>query len=467
MKRPLKNATALLAADIGSRLLGFVISVYLARVLSPEGFGMISIGLAVLGHLSLVASPGISLLETRNVAASAGTSHERAGGVLMVRIVLAVVVCTIAWGVIMLIPDRGMPGYVTLLYVASLLPMAVSLDWFFQGKEQMGAVSVARLSAALLYGAIVLFTVRASRDIAYAPAGFLIANWGATLILLSTYGKRFGKLEMGWQPSLWWKILKENLPVGLGMFLGQLAVNLPPLAIGVFVTTSAVGQFSAAAKVAFGFLILDRLFNTLFLPMLSRHVADGAGSGERLLQISLKGIVLVMSLVSVAGLLLAPFLVELLFGLPYTEAVALLQLLMPYVFLTMVNSVFVCAVLAAGRTREYLSMTLKSGIVLTAAVILLTYFFGAKGAVLGMVIGEFAAVQFSMDAAGHVMKFTAVKWYFCTSVLLLGMLLLPRIVASGGLMLGITGGAVLVFLAALMAGGVSRQELTFLREGLV
>jgi O-antigen/teichoic acid export membrane protein len=467
MKRPLKNATALLAGDVGSRIVGFAVTIYLARVLSPEGFGLISIGLAVLGHLSLVASPGISLFETRNVAASMGTSHERAGGVLMVRILLAALVCTITWGIIMLIPDRGIPGYVTLLYVASLLPMAVSLDWFFQGKEQMGAVSVSRMSASLLYGAIVLFTVHASRDIAYAPAAFLIANWGASLVLLTMYSKRFGKLEMGWQPRLWWKILQENLPVGLGMFLAQLAVNLPPLAIAIFVTTSAVGQFSAAAKVAFGFLILDRLFNTLFLPMLSRHFADNEGSAERLFQISLKGIVLLVSLLSVAGVLLAPVLIEILFGLPYTEASSLLQLMMPYVFLTMVNSVFVCAILAAGHTRDYLAMTAKSALALTVAVVLLTYFFGQKGAVLGMVIGEFAAVQFSMDAAKGVMKFTAVKWYLSTSVLLLGILLLPWITASSGVMFGVIGGALLVFLAALMAGGVSRQEMTYLRERLV
>ena len=467
MKRPLKNAAAFLAGDVGSRLLGFVITVYLARVLSPEGFGLISIGFAILGHLTLVASPGISLLETRNVAAAEGTGHGRAGGVLMVRMLLAVIVCTITWVIILLLPGRGMTGYVTLLYVASLLPMAVSLDWFFQGKEQMGPVSISRLVASLLYGGVVLLAVHTSREIAYAPAAFLIGNWGGALALLSVYNSRFGKLDMGWQPGLWWRILRENLPVGLGMFLGQLAVNFPPLAIGIFVTASAVGQFSAASKVAFGFLILDRLFNTLFLPMISRHFAGDRSSAERLLQISLKGIVIAMALVSVAGVLLAPLLVELLFGRPYTEAGSLLQLLMPYVFLTMVNSVFVCAVLAAGQTKEYLTMTLKSGLALVVAVVLLTSFFGQRGAVLGMVLGEFAAVQFSMDAAGRVTTFTTMKWFLCTAVLLVGMVLLPSLAAASGLMFGIVGGALLVFLAGLLAGGVTGEELAYVRERLL
>jgi PST family polysaccharide transporter len=467
MKRPLKNAAAFLAGDVGSRLLGFVITVYLARVLSPEGFGLISIGFAILGHLTLVASPGISLLEARNVAAAEGAVQERTGGVLVVRMLLAVIACSITWAIVMLMPNRGMPGYITLLYVASLLPMAVSLDWFFQGKEQMSPVSISRLVASLVYGAVVFLAIRASRDIAYAPAAFLIGNWGGALVLLSVYNSRFGKIDMGWHPSLWWRILRENLPVGLGMFLGQLTVNFPPLAIGIFVTASAVGQFSAAAKVAFGFLILDRLFNTLFLPMISRHFADDGNSAERLLQISLKGIVVTMSLVSVVGVLLAPFLVDLLFGRPYTEAGSLLQLLMPYVFLTMVNSVFVCAVLAAGKTKDYLAMTLKGGLALVVAVVLLTYFFGQRGAVLGMVLGEFAAVQFSMDAARRVATITIMRWFLCTSVLLLGVVLLPSIVSSSGLTFGIVGGALLVFLASVMAGGVNREEFAYVRERLV
>ncbi len=467
MKRPLKNAVALLAGDLGSRLLGFAITIYLARVLSPEGFGLLSIGAAVLGHLTLVASPGIALLETRNVAASEVVTARRAGGVLVVRVILAVIVCTVTWGIIMLVPDRGTTGSVILLYVASLLPMAVSLEWFFQGREQMGPVSFSRLTAMLVYGIIVVLVVHAGRDVPLAPAAFLIGNWGGALVLLSLYNARFGKLEVGWQPALWWTIFRENLPVGLGMFLGQLTVNLPPLVIGLLVTTTAVGQFAAAARVAFGVLILDRLFNTLFLPMLSRHLAEGKDAAERLLGVSLKGVVQVMSLVGVAGVLLAPLFIAVLFGAQYAEAVPLLQLLMPYVFLTVVNSVFVCAVIAAGQTREYLLVTAKSGLVLTVAVLILTYFFGTAGAVLGMVVGEYAAVQFSMVAAARIMACGAVRWYLCTSVLLLGIVLLPAIVSLSGATAGIAGGAVIVFVAWILSGGLSRQDVAYIRGGLL
>ncbi len=59
MKRPTRNIAAFLMGDAGTRLFGFVVNVYLARFLGPEGYGIIGIGLALNGQLSFLASPGM------------------------------------------------------------------------------------------------------------------------------------------------------------------------------------------------------------------------------------------------------------------------------------------------------------------------------------------------------------------------------------------------------------------------
>ena len=72
MKQPLKNIISIVSGDAGGRVIGFFVTVYLARILSPSSFGLINIGLAVLGYLSLIGSPGIQMVETRNAAAVEG-----------------------------------------------------------------------------------------------------------------------------------------------------------------------------------------------------------------------------------------------------------------------------------------------------------------------------------------------------------------------------------------------------------
>jgi O-antigen/teichoic acid export membrane protein len=465
VKRPIRNAVAFLLGDAGTRLIGFAITVYLARVLSPEGFGLINIGFAVLGHLAILASPGISLLETRNVAAAAAELQERASGVLTLRLIIAAILCSIAWLIVAAIPASGESGRVTLLYVASLLPMAISLDWFFTGKERIGVVSASRVVNYAVYGLLVYFLARSAQDVGYAPAAFLAGNWAASILLLAVYAARSGKLEIRWQPSFWWKILKENLPVGAGMFLGQLVVNLPPLVLGLFAGAAAVGRFSAASKIVFLFLVIDRLFNTLFLPVVSRYLSRKPDEAGELYRITVKGTTIAMSAIGVAGVLLAPLLMRLIYGQVYEASYTLLERLMAYVFLTVVNSVFICTILGAGRTREYLRVTAIGGSILAIAVVLGTLLLGEEGTALGVVLGEASVVGLSMFESRKIVG--APGFGVAISIGTLGILVLPALSRSLSPVISWLAGAILVLLVLVVLGGIRRNEIRYLAERLV
>jgi O-antigen/teichoic acid export membrane protein len=467
VKRPVRNAAAFVLGDAGSRLIGFVITVYLARVLSPEGFGLVNIGLAILGHMGIVASPGISLLETRNAAAVAGNLPERAGGILVLRMIIAALLCTITWSIVLAFPSIGLAGYITLLYVASLLPMAVSLDWFFTGKEQIAIVSGSRLLHYLVYGLVVFLTVKSFRDVPFAAAAFLAGSWAASVFLLLIYGARFGKLGMHWQPGYWWKILKENLPVGSGMFLGQLVVNLPPIVLGLIAGTAAVGRFSAASKIAFLFLLIDRLFNTLFLPIISRHLSRRNTEVGKLFRVVLKGTTVIMVVVGIAGVLFAPWLTQVVYGQAYENSFPLLEVLMGYVFLTVVNSVFVCTILGAGRTREYLRVTAIGGAVLAFAVVVCTLLLGEWGTTIGVVVGEAAAVGLSMFEARRIIPGPAAGTLASVCIGAVGILALPTVRFAVGPVLSVVAGGLISVAVLLALGGIKGAEIRYLRERLV
>jgi O-antigen/teichoic acid export membrane protein len=60
MKRLVRSIVSLVSGDTAGRIIGFVITVYLARVLTPAGFGIFGIALAVLSHMQLIANPGFA-----------------------------------------------------------------------------------------------------------------------------------------------------------------------------------------------------------------------------------------------------------------------------------------------------------------------------------------------------------------------------------------------------------------------
>jgi polysaccharide transporter, PST family len=467
VKRPMKNAAAFLLGDIGTRLLGFGITVYCARVLSPEGFGMMSIGFAVLGQLSLVASPGITLLEMRHAAAPAGGTPERVGGVLTLRAILALVLCTATWLIVRLTLAPGSSGPVTLLYVTALLPMALSLEWFFQGKEQIGTVSAARITTYLAYGAGVLLLVRSKGDVSLAAVAFVVGSWCGTLLLLGAYGMRPGSLVPQWRPSFLLGILRENLPVGLGMFLSQLVVNFPPLILGIVASHATVGTFGAAAKIAFLFLMADRLFNTLFLPILTRQITTRREEAGWLFHVTLKGVVLAMSIVATVGVLAASPMTTLVFGREYASSSPLLQIMMGYVLLTVVASVFVSALMAAGETGAYLRVSIAGGITLVVAATAGALLLGAPGAAYGMIIGETGTVLFAMREARKVLPFDAPAVTSAAGFSLGGLLLVPIIARAYGDPLAIGAGALILYVTTLLMGGIHRDEISYLKERLL
>ncbi len=467
MKRHLRNILAMIAGDAGSRVIGFLVTVYLARVLAPAAFGMITLGLAVLGHLSLAASPGIQILEVRNVAASHGSSGQRAGAILTLRLALSGCLFFLAWIVCSLFLGPGATRDVIVLYTLSLVPLALMLDWFFQGKEDFPVLSASRIANYLAFAAATILLVRSAGDVRLTPVAFFTGNAVAAGLLLIVYYRRNGPLAVSGSARLWRSILKENLPVGAAAFLAQVVVNFPPLVVGFFRSEAEVGIFSAAMKVAFVVLILDRLFYAVFLPLSSRYLSARREDAAFLLTVTLKSLLYLLPAAAICVLVLAPAAVAMIFGSGYEGAVGVLRILTTYIVLTVLNTVFVCALLSAGRERRYSrAMALGTG-ALAVVVVAMTAVFGAPGAAAGVVLGEGLTMLLMFLEARKVVPLppatVLIRPAFAVTAIGILWFLLPGL--SAGVMLVLF--LAVIILAGPVTGAFEKEEIRFLRERLV
>ncbi len=402
MKQPLKNLGAMLVSDAGSRLIGFLITAYLARVLAPSAFGVLSIGLAVLGLLVVLGSPGMQVVEARNVAARTGGLVERVGGVLVVRLVIAFVLIALTWIVTAVVVESAAVRDVIRLYAASLVPYALLLDWYFQGKEDFFRLGASRFLTYVMYGVAVVLFVRSAGDLRMAPVALLTGNIVATVFLAVAYARQVPQATVGWNPELWTAVLRENVPVGVALLLAQVVSNFPALVVGFFMEARDVGMYSAAVKLVYLLLIVDRLFGALFLPVVARYFATREGDVGFLMSVTLKGLLIILLPVVGLGFVLAGPAVALVFGPGYGEAAPLLRIMTGFVALTVLNTVFVCALIGSKREQRYVnSMALGTGI-LVVAVMVLTPVFGTVGASAALLVGEAATLGLMMRQARAV-----------------------------------------------------------------
>jgi len=467
MSRILRNVTAFVIGDAGSRVIGFFVTVYLVRVLAPEAFGTVTVGLALLGYLGLLASPGVQILETRNVAASPVDLPKRVGAVISLRLLLAVVIALAAWGVARVVVEERRTADVIGLYGACLIPMALLLDWWFQGKEDFRALGGSRVVQFLVYALAAILMVRSTDDLEAAPKAFFLGGLAGSVFLLVIYAIRAGSFPLHFRPALWRRILSENVPVGGAVLAAQAATSLPPIVVAAVLGAVAAAEYGAAMRLVFMFLFIDRLVHALLLPALSRQLARDRHRARMTAAVVLKLQIVFLVPLGLLLMLGGEQILSLLYGHSYAPAVPLLQVMVSYVLLTLMNTVFVCVLIGGGKERDYSRIMTVGSTLMAILVVVLTIAVGSLGAALGVVIGE-ALVTLWMSVRAREVLLLIPSWRLASVVLLVacaGPCLVFR--PEGGLGVGVAVALTVYLLAVVMLGGVRRDDLRLLRESLI
>lgn len=467
MKQAMKNTLSVAGADAASRVLGFAVTAYLGRVLGTAGFGSMNIGLSVLGYALLVSSPGLQVIGTRDVAGEPVGLREYASGLLSLRLVLAsaFVLCTAL--VCIVIPGEPELRLVIALFTGSALPAALSLDWFFQGRERLETVSAGRVIMYVAYLLAVVLLVSSAGDVAWSAVAYFFGVLCSSLWMIAMFRTRVGNLpQFVWAVDRWKSLLRDGLPLGFSSLLAQSIINLPVLIVGVLLSTAQTGLFSAAMKLIFFVLIIDRVFYSVYLPVISRTRDDRDKFGE-VAALGLKLVLAVAVPVAALGAVYARDIIALIYGQGYVDSALLLQILCAFVVFTLVNTVAMGALVAAKREREYLNVMAAGTAVIALLCVVLTQGGGIAGTALSLVIGEAGmSVAFVMKlhrmlprGVSRIPLPPVLAGAFMLAVLMLLQHLSPAVTVPASL---------LTFLAVLFAaGGLSRSDIIYLRQRFV
>jgi len=466
MKRPLRNMLSTAGADVASRVLGFAATAYLAQTLAPSAFGAMSIGLSVLSSIVVLASPGLHMKGIRDVAADPGELPDYAGSIVSLRLALSAALIVVTAVVCLLFVESYLTRTVVIGFSLSALPFALSLDWYLQGKEQLVAVSAGRVLMYVVYFVLAVLLVSDPQDVMWTAAAYGMANVSSAVLFIYMFRTRVGRLSVQVQTAEWKKLLKESLPFGVFAMLSQAIMNLPVLLVGLMLSSGEVGYFSAAMKLIFFALMLDRMLYALFYPVITRYRRSSDKKFSYLAGLAVRVTLLISIPTVVIGGMFASDIISLIFGSAYIQASGSLQLLLFYFVFTTLNTIFMCVLIADGREREFARIMTVGTVVLLALCVVLTSALGITGTSLSLAVGE------GIMTLLLVMKVRETR--------LLGFLRnsLPALSAGAimvGTMLVLKGAgaavipvAVLAFAGCLLAfGGLSGGDIRFLRERFV
>lgn len=270
----LKNAGALTAARGVSAVCTFITTVYLARVLEPAGYGILSWGLAFLAYFSFAAGLGMGVYGTREVARSEAQAHRLPGHVLFLRLTSSLLTLGVFLGVVLLLDEDPLFKLTVGVLGLSLLAHALELGWVYHGLQRLGVVAVRNVVASVVTLAGVFVFVREPDQIVLAAGVMVAAIALPNVWLLVTYVREFGLPRFAVDRRLWWGMLVPALPIAASHLLTTINTNLDQVMLGLLRTETEVGWYAAAYRVLMAATIPWQIVHQAFLPSLSSAVGD-------------------------------------------------------------------------------------------------------------------------------------------------------------------------------------------------
>ena len=289
----------------------------------------------------------------------------------------------------LVIPRPETTRIVIISYVFSLLPIALLLEWVFQGREEMEHIAVSRFLLMAVYLTLVLALVRRPQQVLLVPMLWLAGNVTSALYLLVVYRIRVGRLRLTFDLRFWGVLLKTSLPLGVGTILSQVYMNFGLLMLGVLAVGGPAGWFTAAQRLVYFVLVIDRAFYMVAFPIISRKLADPARVDARDAMQHLAKLVLLVTIpIAVCALPLARMLVNAVYGPEYAPAAPVLTVMVWLVVTTTLNSLYAYGLVAAGREPRYARNISIGAVTVLALSLVLVLLFNALGAAIALVAGE-------------------------------------------------------------------------------
>lgn len=333
-RRPIGFDLALtVAAQIASKLLGFVILTLLARGLGPTEFGFLMFALATCELAALATELGSSAYLTREVAVAPGHALRLLGEVLGVRLVLVSVYLVLLAAVTVTLPAEQRGTFLAIAVYAGLKELSRAYSAAFYGARRVALAAAPFGSHLFLLAAGVWLAISFRPGTSAVAGAYLVA--GIWLITVCWgLARHFGAVR----PSAraWRRVIASSLPLfGLGL-LTMIQLRIDSTLLGLLRPFADVANYAASARLFEASQSIVRPLVQVFLPIVAGMAAARAYPELRHSLIRLSALALAAgTATALAAALAADPAIRIVYGAAFAPAAEVLRIhfaATPFVF---------------------------------------------------------------------------------------------------------------------------------------
>ncbi len=428
-KKIIINFSFLLGADLVTKALGFIGAVYLARILTVEGFGKIEFAQAIVVYFILLVNQGLDLWGVREIAKRQEKTKEIANDILSIRFFLSVLTYGLLVIFVFLINKPWDIKQLILLYGLSVFTFSFTLNWFFQGIERMEFIALGQLLSQLVYIAGIFLIVIDSSYILRVPLIKFASAFFSLSLLVLLFLKLNGSFKLRLNPSAWKEIFKQSLPMGFSLVVTQIYYNLDTIMLGFMKGEKEVGWYNAAYKIVLMFIGFAGLFGNSLFPALSRLYKESRGKLQNMIDLSSR-VTLFFGIPFALGIcLLSKEVMQTVYGGSYLKGNIALQILIWSVFTIYTNVPFAFLLLAAERQKDYMYAVGLGALVNLVLNFVLIPAYGLLGASIATISSEILVLWLVLFYSRKLVRVPLwrylIKGFASSSIMVLVLYFLP------------------------------------------
>lgn len=387
----MRNLVFGVAGEAISGALNFLTLILVARALGTAEFGVFSYILAFVGIFQLFADLGLTNTLVREIARERERVAEIMGALRPLAWISSLVIFA-------LIAALGWPLSATAeIYQATLLLGLAVLATFHsfsyasvcRAFEEMGYNAAGNITHKVLQIVLVMLALFMDTGVVGVAAAMLAANLYQWLFFHIVVRRRYVP-NLRWRVDVvyWHYLLLEAIPIGMAMVFRRANQQVGTLVLTALATSTSVGLFNAAYKIVQMIDMIPFTLSLPFFPPIARLARESPQRLFALLERVWRIFMIIAAPLMVWLFVMAPRLVELMFGAQYAAATDTLRILTFAVLFLFVTALYAYLFSALQRQRFY---TISSGLCLLANIllgVLLIPYYGHMGAAVAALAGE-------------------------------------------------------------------------------
>ncbi|MFC1925768.1 flippase [Chloroflexota bacterium] len=388
LKRYIRNLSWLVVAELAARGASFVAIILIARSLGKEQLGIYSFVMSLVFIFAALADLGISPIAIRELSRNKKKVSTYLSCGITLKLFLGIIACTL---ILLTGKISGKSDDVlVLLTMASIWMIADSLSIFlgsiFQAFEDMRYVAFIRIieKSTLLMALGAVFIIGLTLKIVLAV--YLLSGLLGLCIAIYIAWRRYNRFVLAVDLGFSKKLLKESFFLGLSSFAFLIYNRIDIVMLSLIKDDEAAGIYSAYYNLFLLAGLVPILATAAVFPSFSNLYITAR---EKLRQDYVKGlkILLILAILLVVPIVIAGnWLLDILYGSEYVEAVTGLRILILTALFSFPAHLLSRLLIIAGRQKWVFWITAIAALLNIVLNIILIPFFGYIGASIAMVI---------------------------------------------------------------------------------